>query len=305
MYAQRLYSHHMALTSEPSSNKLGSEELIKNSREKLREFLSNDTQFDQQRILETIQKSSLFPEMVILYSRLGLHKQVLQTYIFDLNDIYGAEKYCLDHGNNEEKNAQAEDIILQQQQQQQQQQQIQTQAQDDTPTRGELFLILLRIYLEDPRAAPVKESGLSHLLAYCSEYLDPIESLKIIPDDTSLDALNDYLEGVLRSCVSRRRSSQILSKLVRAERFQTQVQLLETKRQAFTIDTKTECAVCRKKIGDSYFSALPPRGGLYAGRLMSSSGAKWVILHKGCCKKYFKLRDQGESTTVGSVMHVK
>mmetsp|Transcript_34892 Transcript_34892/g.48567 ORF Transcript_34892/g.48567 Transcript_34892/m.48567 type:complete len:120 (+) Transcript_34892:293-652(+) len=117
-----------------------------------------------------------------------------------------------------------------------------------------------------------------------------------------LDEITPYLETVMRTSVSEKRNTQIVSKLVRAERFQTQVQLLKVKRKSFTIDTKTECAVCRKKIGDSYFSAHPPDDCLFPGRL-SGSSRKWIIVHKGCSRKYAKLRGTGRG--VSNVLHVR
>mmetsp|Transcript_4064 Transcript_4064/g.9554 ORF Transcript_4064/g.9554 Transcript_4064/m.9554 type:complete len:1048 (-) Transcript_4064:234-3377(-) len=267
MYAYQLYSRYKSLVEGKVSDML-----IRSARMELRTFLKTGTRFDLQHMLETISKSNLYEEMVILYARLGLHKSVLQTYVHDLKDFNGAEKYCLDTGGVNEGE--------------------QVGTSGDNPGPAELLNLLLRIYLKnidgdaplDSEQSVQSQYGLYQLLANCSEYLDPIETLKLIPEEMPLDTLSSYLETVMRACVSKRRNAQIVSKLVRAERLQTKLQHLEAKRKYFTIDTKTECAVCHKKIGDSYFSAYPPKTSLFPEQAFKSS--HWTIVHKGCSRKF-------------------
>jgi len=278
MYAHRLHSHYLSVVESKAPVMV-----IQNARIKLRKYLQTGSSFDMQRMLELISKSSLYDEMIVLYSRLGLHRSVLQTYVYELRDYNAAEKYCIDKG-----------VVRR------------TAENEGMPTRAELLNVLLRVYLkygEDRPADNHSRVGFHHLLAHCTEYLDPVETLKLLPDDMPLDEITPYLETVMRTSVSSKRNKQIVSKLVRAERFQTQVQLLEVKRKSFTIDTKTECAVCRKKIGDSYFSAHPPDDCLFPGRMLPGSSRKWTIVHKGCSRKYAKLRGTGRG--VGDVLHVR
>ncbi|GAB5359245.1 hypothetical protein AAMO2058_000527700 [Amorphochlora amoebiformis] len=277
LYVQRLYSRYVALVESGCD-----EDRIEDARDELKAVMETNNKFDLQRMLEIIEKSGLDEEKVVLFSRLGKHRQALEIYIFSLQDYMAAEDYCLTKGR---KNK----------------------------TEKRLFEELLRIYVDakegkvtpdegDEKMIEFVESAFQHLLAYQSEYLDPVKTLELIPNDTELQTIQIYLESVMRASVSRRRNAQIVSKLVRAERFDVQMNLLELKRKAFTINTKTECYVCRKKIGDSIFAAHPPDDTLFPGRFPSAE--KWIIVHKGCSRKYEELRKQGKMG-VGRVLHVK
>lgn len=277
------------------------------ARARLLSFLREDEHYTESKALSLIRQTDLHEEMVVVLTRLGLYRAVLQVFVYKLRDHARAERYCIDTGRESETLPSAvaaggEDRKA-------------MGAAGGVPTRAELFSMLLQIYMDssvdgsggsrggsvgsgtgaaDPGASLIDRGdtsddflaeGMRHLLDNCAAHLNSVETLRLLPGELPLKAVETFVARVLRSALARRRNGQIMSKLVRAERFQAKTRCIVAKKKAFVIDTKTECAVCRKKIGDSFFSAHPPPGGLHPERDLPDR-RKWTIVHRGCAKKF-------------------
>ena len=49
---------------------------------------------DLERVLDHVSTAQLYPELVIVYSRLGRHAAALQLLVFNLSDLPAAFAYC-------------------------------------------------------------------------------------------------------------------------------------------------------------------------------------------------------------------
>lgn len=171
-----------------------------------------------------------FDEQIAAYARLGRHRAVLRIVLGRLRDDARAETYCRDRR---------------------------------TPAEAaDLLATLLAMYLElDGALAPDARTltpRAARLLARCGREIDPLRALAALPDAAALAALYPFLAQCVQETTHRRRDSEVLRALLRAQLLQARCDLVAQQHPAILVDDHTICAVCRKELADKVFVRTPP-----------------------------------------------
>eukprot|EP00808_Paulinella_micropora_P030623 g72584.t1 len=212
----------LSLSAESVPGKLG------RMRRKLLSFLQSKPQYYQaEHMLTKFPANELLEEKAILLSRVQKHAEALTIYAHKLHQHEKAEQYCEEHA--------------------------------DAGSDKNLFLTLLEVYLFPDRelnAEPLPEPAFQ-LLAKYPDRIPSSEALRILPETTSIRKLMPYFTAVLADARHRRRHSQVIKHLLKAEYLQVKVKKLEGQQPRIAIRESTLCPVCNKKIGNSAFARYP------------------------------------------------
>ncbi|RCH95262.1 transforming growth factor, beta receptor associated protein 1, partial [Rhizopus stolonifer] len=215
--------------------------------------LQNSSLYSPEILLEVLIKAGpLDIEKVIVYGKMNKHKEALDILIHDLCDFVGAETYCVTNGQsigmippiviNTQPTTQKilprtsslaaaverpvpliaiEDEYL---------------SPENLKERSILFTMLFKSYLA------IKDSELMmartmHLLNTQGVYLDILEVLETIPEDWSLNMLQDFLVRSLRRSLDDYKESQIVSS-----------EMIKTFKEIgpISIDSQTTCLRCHR-----------------------------------------------------------
>ena len=144
-------------------------------------------------MLSRFPREQLLEERSILLSRIHQHIQALTIYAHKLNDYKMAELYCQEHYNKDHEEDQY------------------------------MFLYLLKVYLSSATKASEgnnqqqqKANNQQHhlelalqLLANYYHSIDAIESIQLIPDNTSIAKMMPYFRNLFTSIKHNRRTKQI------------------------------------------------------------------------------------------------
>eukprot|EP00808_Paulinella_micropora_P030349 g47898.t1 len=68
--------------------------LLGQARKKLLAFLNQSNHYEPRLLLKLAEENELWQELAVLYQKLGMHRHVLQVFVFQLRDTKGAAEYC-------------------------------------------------------------------------------------------------------------------------------------------------------------------------------------------------------------------
>lgn len=198
---------------------------------RLKQFLSESQHYNAERMLSKFPFASLYEERAILLSRINRHSQALNIYVHKLNRPDLAEEYCVKHF-------------------------------DPSPTAPEesreIFITLLRMNLQPPGSdeSPKIDDAI-RLLEKHHHKIDVNKALRLLPGDVPVTKLNRFLESVLRSHVTKRRTLQVTKNLSRSENLQVQEKHIQERKRVVKIKTGRLCQVCNRPLGLSAFACYP------------------------------------------------
>ncbi|XP_034243766.1 transforming growth factor-beta receptor-associated protein 1-like [Thrips palmi] len=197
---------------------------------RLRKFLIGSSQYRAQFLLPKVRDLGLDQEVALLYGKMGDHDKALSILVRQLRDFKAAEEYCLINGG---KNSNAPNLLLN---------------------------TLLAIYL-DPKLSGVQgddylEPALELLNKHASQ-LDPIKAIEIIPDQWSVSILESFLQGALRSSMTKFRINKMEKSLAKADSIQKTVSLYDLERHSLKLMDSNYCCVCKKPFTDMKFARYP------------------------------------------------
>jgi len=249
LYAMQLMQHisHLNEVGDEKSN----ERYVTELRKKLNDFLLSSEHYSAERLLSSIPTDDdFFEERALLLGRLGKHEKAVAIYVHVLKDTSKALRYC--------------------------------RMTYDAQMTGyqDVYFHLLRMYLRPPPSG-TSVSGVGRppgddvsssttnlsetfraealkLLRENPSRLNPVKVLNILPVDISLADIVQFLEAALICSSSSRWSGLVLKGLLYTKRLQVEEQRMYCYRNSFIITDDMTCPVCRKKIGNSAFSRIPP-----------------------------------------------
>ena len=162
-------------------------------------------------------------ERVAALGRLGAHAQALRVLVYELDDVAGAEAYCVAHASAVERVRQG----------------------DAGAHASNPFVVLLGVLLEQRKDGA---AALDFLARFASK-LDPIEALDSLPEGVPVAAAAAYLEAVLKASLARRRLARVAKNLARSENLQAKVSLVRAQRSdAVVVTADTACWRCGAKL---------------------------------------------------------
>jgi tetratricopeptide (TPR) repeat protein len=207
--------------------------LLGEIRAKLMDVVQNGTHFNPHAVLAVISKTNLYEETLILYRKLGLHEQALKLLIWKIEDLEWAERYCIDCYTEEMSIPGLEDL-------------------------NPLFLSLLKICLEPEDPYPKNETFAMHILTKQAKAFNPVASLALLHDDTSIARAKDFIRQIVQSSKNRYRQSMVVYNMCNIQFTQNQAMYAKGLSRRITVTGNTLCPVCDKNIdASSVFVVMP------------------------------------------------
>ncbi len=122
----------------------------------------------------------------------------------------------------------------------------------------DLPLALFKVYLTQPKAnhESISSSALTFLISQATD-LNPEVVLPLLPRETPVQLISEYLITAMRDIHHRYRDGQIVKNLLRSERLKLKYQLSILTDKSVTITKDKMCPVCNKYIGDKVFAYYP------------------------------------------------
>lgn len=196
-------------------------------------FLKSSTTYTAAKVIQWLSTGdyakSFSKERAEVYRRLKLHRQAIEMYLKENNSTADAKAYA--------SSVSAED-----------------------PTA---FRVLLE-YLLDPKGPTANQSGSTDrtrealdVINSC-EGVDARSALPLLPENTKLSAIKDFLMSSLRASQSKTRTTEIYSNVLKTRLLQTRVEAAQVKSRYALIEGDTVCAYCKKKVrADTVFARYP------------------------------------------------
>ncbi|CEG63955.1 hypothetical protein RMATCC62417_01017 [Rhizopus microsporus] len=193
-------------------------------------------------------------EKAIIFGKMNKHQESLDILINELYDFVGAETYCVTNGHSAGIIPSTTVPVRSSSLSEKPLPSVEYVSSDQMTERSELFMMLFNTYLS------IKDSNLMiartmHLLNTQGLYLNIIEVLKSIPDDWSIDSLQEFLTSSLRQSTDKCNESQVILGLTRGENLMVNSDLIRLYEEIgpIVIDYQSTCLKCHKLIGDSIF----------------------------------------------------
>ncbi|KAG7399231.1 transforming growth factor, beta receptor associated protein 1 [Phytophthora boehmeriae] len=233
----------------PSKSQPGKEPgALGDARKRLLKFLKAGTsRYDVAPLVEKIKGKPLYNEFVILCGRGALHEEAVNSLVYELNDLRGAESYSVKYGARApsvgssaptNKKAGAGAVVME---------------------RNDALMELLKICFsprDESKKAAFNDFGFQ-LLARHGKSLDSTTVLELVPPTTPLAKLGEFFAQALPHSAHNVREMSITKSLSNVYNLQVQCDRVERLSQSVQVDPNTLCPVCHKRIGDIVFAVYP------------------------------------------------
>ena len=191
---------------------------------RLADFLRRSDCYEPTKML-TVFPTDELPELrAILLSKTGQHGEALDLYAHRMNEPTKAMEYC------------------------------QSLYDPAVATKKDVYVQLLRTYLQPSGAEPPKLDAALAVLANNFTRMDPLQALELLPDDTPVETMSAWLTAVMQHTSLQRRSLQIKRNLLKTKNIATHEEYVLARNKGVTIDDRTACRKCGKKIGNAVFA---------------------------------------------------
>ena len=199
------------------------------NRTRLLKFLDSSKYYEPETLLSRFFtfEDALFEERAILLGRIGRHDQALAIYVRRLKNPRAAVEYC--NRAYECDNEYAKDV----------------------------YVDLLQIFLLPPEGEPANIGAALNILRNYPDKVDTTRVLAMLPHATRVSDVHGFLKTVLQECAQKRRNTQILRNLTKAERLQANEALLHYTNRRVVIDDERLCQICHKPVRTSAFVCQP------------------------------------------------
>ncbi|KAJ6161054.1 hypothetical protein N7470_004450 [Penicillium chermesinum] len=215
------------------------------TKQKFLDMLKESEQYSPAKLLDRLSRDDpeFYEARAIVFSKMGQHRQVLEIYVFKLEDHEKAEEYCnrvhlADSQHHQEQNQESDHSI---------------------------YLTLLSLYLSPPHGHPVQNGPALAVLAKHGSRLPADAALGLIPASLPVQELEFYFKGRMRAANSVFNEARIVANLRKTRSMQAEVQLAlgenvrggGTRARHVTVTEERVCGVCHKRLGGSVINVFP------------------------------------------------
>jgi len=181
--------------------------------------------------------TGLLEERAVILGRQGSHEKALAIYIYKLKNPHKAEEYCV-------------------------------RVSAECPKQNKnVFLSLFKMHLQvNDSASDANVKNALQVLYKHADKIDALQALTLLPDTTSIAAIQDFVVKKLQEQSIKKRKLEVLKNLSVSNNLQTRMKRIEIDNTSCTITEDLLCFICKKKIGESAFARYP----------------NGVIVHYGC-----------------------
>lgn len=170
-------------------------------------------------------RSQAYPERAIIYQRLKLHGEAVRMCLYEMNQLEEAKYYAIRASRDEE----------------------------------DVFLVLLKELLRPSTGAEPRLEEAMSIASTCGS-IEPLAVLELLPDNTPIAVVEDFLRRSLSVAAMRNRSAAIYASVLEARVRQAEKVLELEKSRRVVIDIESSCAVCGKKLRPGTVFARFPNG---------------------------------------------
>ncbi|EWC47634.1 hypothetical protein DRE_03254 [Drechslerella stenobrocha 248] len=222
---------------------------------KVLRFTEDSQQYWPEKVIKLFpQDDPTFYEIrAAILSRLGEHRQALEIFVFRMQDFDKAEAYC-----NRVHQASPP-------------------TSDPTETSTQtVYSTLLSLYLSPTANYGTQIGPALSLLSRHGARVDPLETLRLIPESIKVAELEHYFQNRIRHSNSRVNMSRVMAQLYKSEAFRWEELGAETKKKAAVIGEERVCPVCHKRLGKSVISVFPDGQVVHYGCASRLAGEKGI-----------------------------
>ena len=183
--------------------------------------------------------------LVILYMRRRQHEKALRTLVVDIGNMWEAEQYCID-------NPLEQDLLR---------------GGGPGGEQRSLLVVLLQTLLGAAEEAVLVDGNTGmpmdtkaevlRILHVHSLRIDPVQALRLLPDDMRLADVTGYLLRVIPHVTHTHRDTQVQKALWKSQYLHTETEHAKLVQRSVVITNYTECAVDRQRIGEKWFAVYP------------------------------------------------
>ncbi|KAJ5466688.1 hypothetical protein N7539_009417 [Penicillium diatomitis] len=220
-------------------------------KEKFLNMLKESEQYSPAKILDRLNREDpdFHEARAIIFSKMGQHRQVLEIYVFKLEDHEKAEEYC-----NQVHVSRG-------------------QAKPEEEEEASIYLTLLSLYLMPPHGYPAQNGPALAILAKHGSRLPAEAALKLIPSTLPVRDLEFYFKGRMRAANTVFNEARIVASLRKTRDLQLQAQLAlgegvrggGTRARHVNITEERICGVCHKRLGGSVINVFPDNTVIHLG----------------------------------------
>lgn len=266
----RLYLRKAAsLREQLQAGQLGGKEQQRERAElmqKLLQFLRSSTQYRPEQILVRLPADDDDKDMLearaLLLGRMGQHEGALSIYVRKLQDPTRAEEYCRDVWRFRAANS-----ALSQQQQQQQsagrsnhQQSLMVDQARKEQADQQVFLTLLRIYLDTSSSASIQLDSALGLIQRHAARIDLRAALELLPSSVPLSQIAGFVNVNLRDLTRKQHEAKVIRELRTNRNWQTEETLCKLQSRRVKVGESRTCPKCHKRLGNSVVAVNPVSG---------------------------------------------
>ncbi|KAJ5169190.1 uncharacterized protein N7482_004784, partial [Penicillium canariense] len=229
-------------------------------KDKFLAMLKESEQYSPAKMLDRLDREDpdFYEARAVVFSKMGQHRQVLEIYVFKLEDHQKAEDYC-NQVHLSESTPQSED-----------------------DQESSIYLTLLSLYLAPPHGYQPQNGPALAVLAKHGSRLPADAALSLIPAALPVRELEFYFKGRMRAANSVFNEARIVANLRKTRDMQTQAQLVlgegarggGTRARHVTVTEERICGVCHKRLGGSVINVFPDN----------------TVVHLGCANRVPSIR---------------
>ncbi|KAJ5263833.1 hypothetical protein N7478_011438 [Penicillium angulare] len=219
------------------------------TKDKFLEMLKESEQYSPAKILDRLNREDpeFYEARAIVFSKMGQHRQVLEIYVFNLENHEKAEEYC-NH------------VHL-------------AETTEEKEPEQSIYLTLLSMYLSPPHGYPAQNGPALAVLTKHGSRLPADSALRLIPATLPVQELEFYFKGRMRAANSVFNEARIVASLRKTRDMQTEAQLTlgenirggGTRARHVTITEERICGVCHKRLGGSVINVFPDNTVVHLG----------------------------------------
>ncbi len=264
-------------------------------RAELLRFLATSLFYDTDQILAALVEAGAPPsspfweEQAIVHSRNQDHAAALNIYVYELNNVRGAEDYCIRYhltfgsdsvlsnsaGTQGAKGFQGVTSPLASKSragpsgfgasgstltlgdstgQKKTGQSVSSSAGSGV---NELFTVLLNVLLVPPVGKPAKFPEAMKILDRHARVINPLSVLETLPNDLAVGQIAPYLRRIFQKLGHRRQLGVVMKHAAAAEKVSSEIRRYTMTRRNVVIDEDRKCVVCGKEMSGDIFAVFP------------------------------------------------
>ncbi|KAF3482698.1 uncharacterized protein GIQ15_02022 [Arthroderma uncinatum] len=252
MYLEQL------LQSKKSNDVFANEDEMGACKRKLLKMLETSEQYSPARMLDRLPRDDpeFFEPRAVTLSKMGQHKQVLEIYVFKLNNPAKAEEYCNRTHLQDDTYTKQRAVPYGS-----------SPAIEDEESRPSIYHTLLSLYLSPPHGYEPRYGPAIEILARHGSRLPASSTLDLIPGTLPIHDLEFYFRGRIRAANSILNQGRIISSLQRIQNMETEASLRlgdevgggnnRGRNRCITVSEDRVCSHCHKRLGGSVISVFP------------------------------------------------